>query len=474
LLEFLSMKAFQRLIQRWLQRKFWLLAVAVLGGLLLVAPAWSQTNGPRTIAAGEVLNEDVFLEGDTVVIDGTVNGNAFLAGEAITINGTVSDDVYLAGETITINGTVGGDAIAAGSRIILNGRVDEDLTIAGRTLIVDGIVGDDVRMAGQILQLGSAADVGDDVIAAGGSLATAAASVVEGNLNLAMGLADLAGTVDQNLTGGMGSAQLSGNIGGNATLFVGAMKPTIFAPMADLEPADIPVGLTLTEASRINGTLTYRSSQEADISDGARIGGEVTYRAVDPVADTAAFSGAWIWGLLQRFLALLIVGALLLWWRPGWLHSLAAKEQEKPWPSLGWGALAVVIVIVLAVAIALVTLVLTALFAFILQGLALPVLGIGTVANLALTVGFGIFAAFIPQIVISLWGGEWLLKRFGRQSSQRYLALVLGLVLFVLVTAIPILGGLINLMVILLGLGALWLWFRARDNATTTALSTEG
>jgi hypothetical protein len=34
---------------------------------------------------------------------------------------------------------------------------------------------------------------------------------------------------------------------------------------------------------------------------------------------------------------------------------------------------------------------------------------------------------------------------------------VVGVVLFIIITAIPILGGLVNLVVVLLGLGALWL-----------------
>ena len=47
-----------------------------------------------------------------------------------------------------------------------------------------------------------------------------------------------------------------------------------------------------------------------------------------------------------------------------------------------------------------------------------------------------------------------------RLAAVTVLILVAGLVLFVIVTAIPLLGWLISFIVILLGLGTLWIWGR--------------
>lgn len=452
----------QKVFRNWKQIRLWLLAL-VLPAILIALPAWSQSNEMKQIAADEILNEDVFLRGEQVVLDGTVNGNAFLAGRDIIINGSVSDDLYTAGQTITLAGEVGGDFIVAGRQIYLQGRVASDLIAAGRSIIVDGAVGDDVRMAGQLLQLGEGAQVEDDVVAAGASLAVAPGSTIGGNLNLAMGQAEIAGQIDESLYGGFGSALLSGTVGGDAQLLVGATKPPVVWPApSEIEGVDVPLGLTLTDSAQIGGNLVYRSSQEADISEAASIDGEVVYQVIPAVEDTAIFTRGWLIGMIQRFLALLIVGLLLLRLLPGWGQALVSKIKTRPFPSLGWGLLAVIIVGVLAVAISFVTLLLTVLLAAIVPGLALPVLGLGSLANLTLTLGFGIFAAFIPQVVVSWWGGDWLLEKFGSEGS-RYAALVAGLMLFALVTSIPILGGLINLVVILLGLGALWLWWKGRN-----------
>jgi hypothetical protein len=66
--------------------------------------------------------------------------------------------------------------------------------------------------------------------------------------------------------------------------------------------------------------------------------------------------------------------------------------------------------------------------------------------------------------------GAWLLKQLNRSSEvSRYWAVVLGVVLFVVVSAVPLLGGLVGLATLLLGLGALWFWLRGGVAPTTVA-----
>lgn len=445
----------------------------ILAGLIawwVGLPVGAQDAAPKIVGSDQVIEGDLYLRGETVAVDGTINGNAFISGDEVTINGTIRDDLYVSGGQIILAGDVGGDAIAAGAEVTLRGSVAEDLLVAGRRIVVAGSVGDDIRMAGQVLQLEDA-QVADDLIVAGASLQTAPNSIIGGNLNAAVGQADLAGSVQGNWVGGLGSARLSGTVDGNTNLAIGGVKPRMFWPQEQGAAVDVPAGLTLTGSSRIGGNLNYRAPQAATIDVGAQVGGDIDHQTL-PTVETPFLSQAWAWGLLQRFLALLVVGALLLWWRPGWVQTLAGQVQAKPWPSLGWGALAVVLLAVLSLAIAATTLILTVLLGFTLQGLALPVFSLGSVANLLLLVSFGVFVAFIPQVVIGFWGGHRLLQSWG--ATSRYGALILGLVLFVLVTSIPVVGAIVSGVVILLGLGALWLWLRpqrSRSPAATAAPS---
>jgi len=71
---------------------------------------------------------------------------------------------------------------------------------------------------------------------------------------------------------------------------------------------------------------------------------------------------------------------------------------------------------------------------------------------------FSIAVTYITKVVVSFLGGRLILARLKPDwADGRIWPLVVGVVLFVVITAIPILGWLVNLVVVLLGLGALWL-----------------
>lgn len=455
----------------WRNRRTRLLAL--LGAILLpvmlaIAPAWtSESNSDfMTIEPQEVVSHDLYLRGDRVMVDGTVQGNTFAAGNQVIINGTVEDDVYLAGEEIIIDGTIQGDAILAGRFITISGNIVGDINAAGQSIVINGLVEDDVRIAAEVIKLNDSAQVADDLVAAAFSLETGAGSTVGGNLSLATGQALLEGTVAQNVVGGAGSLLLRGIVGEDMVVTVG--NGTLFRPPFIPEPAveipDVPVGLTLTNAAQVGGDLNYRAPEEATLSDGAQVLGEVEYselatqdvtvvvRPIDVILNT-----------LQRFLTLALVGWLLLRFLPDWTQNLTAILKAKPWASLGWGVVMLVLVGVVAIAILIAVALLVLLLAFTLQGLILPVLGIGTLANLSLLISFGIFVSYVPQVVLSYVGGRWLMQKLRpRQTGNDLTALLLGLAIFVILTTIPVVGGILTLAAVLLGLGALGLWGKPR------------
>jgi hypothetical protein len=71
---------------------------------------------------------------------------------------------------------------------------------------------------------------------------------------------------------------------------------------------------------------------------------------------------------------------------------------------------------------------------------------------------FSIAVAYITKVVVSFLGGRLILARLKPDWAEgRIWPLVVGVVLFVVITAIPVLGWLVNRVVELLGLGALCL-----------------
>ena len=122
-------------------------ALIALTGLALptAALAASYRSGDTVIAKGQTLNDDLYVSGGTLTVDGTVDG-----------------DIVAAGGTIIINGTVKGDVMAAGGSIELRGKVGDDVRMAGGQLSVYGSVGDDVMAAGSSIDLKPGSSVGGD------------------------------------------------------------------------------------------------------------------------------------------------------------------------------------------------------------------------------------------------------------------------------------------------------------------------
>ena len=99
------------------------------------------------ISGNEVIEGDLFIAGETVVMEGTVNG-----------------DLIVAGRTIMVNGIVNGSIIAAAETISINGETTRAVRIAGNNLIVNGKIGRYLLLAGRDFKMDSDAEVGGDVI----------------------------------------------------------------------------------------------------------------------------------------------------------------------------------------------------------------------------------------------------------------------------------------------------------------------
>jgi cytoskeletal protein CcmA (bactofilin family) len=371
----------------------------------------------------------------------------------------INDDLYLWANTITIDGIVKGDAIVSAKQIIINGTVEGNLIAIAHVVTVNGTVNDDIRMAGQVLVLGESARIKDDVMAAGYSLESKVGSSVGGNLNYFGGQALLAGTVQQNVKGAMAALQIAGQVKGKMDVAVGNHELSIppFIPNAPVIPK-VAAGLTLAKTARVGGELRYHAANPAKIEPGAVISGRVVQEGIVADAAQPVKTGHGILFHIQRFLALLLVGWLLFRFVPTWAQTLAATVQAKPLPALGWGIVSVAAFITAAIALSILTVLLLVISGLLLPSLALPMFGIGWLVLSALFLGFGIVAGFLPPIMVSFLGGRWLMAKFRtEQSSSNLMMLTVGLVGFVLVTAIPG-GDLLGAIATFLGLGALWLW----------------
>jgi hypothetical protein len=157
---------------------------------------------------------------------------------------------------------------------------------------------------------------------------------------------------------------------------------------------------------------------------------------------------------------------------PIFLNAVSGQIQAQTWPSLGWGAIAwaafffaLLLIVIVMIAGGIIFGVLT------LGGISGTIIWLGILSLFALIVLFVLATAYVSKIVVGAALGKWILgKTNPALAAHKFWPMILGVTLIAIVIALfrfPLVplgffGWLINFVVVLFGLGALWLWGRER------------
>jgi len=296
--------------------------------------------------------------------------------------------------------------------------VDEGETVDG----IDGV-------AGAIVVRGT---VDGDVSGAAGSIRVAEGGRVGGDVRAAAGTLSIDGTVGGNVEAGVGSFELTdtGRIGGS--LDVGGGSVSVDGAVG----GDVRAGadsIAIGPNADVGGEFRYDAETFTQSPDASVAGGVVEdtgLRGDVGVTVGPDFVPTWV-GTAYGVVANLALGAVLLLAFPRFSREVADR--------VGGDALTSGVV---GGAVLIGTPVLLVLVALTLVGIPLALVGIGAYV-VALWVGsvYGRYAL-----------GSWVLGRLDR--SNRWVALLLGVLAVAAIGFIPWLGGLVDLLVLLLGLGA--------------------
>jgi hypothetical protein len=118
-----------------------------------------------TLASDETVNEDLYVIGEEVIIDGIVDGDVIAFGDVIRVNGTISGDTYLMGSKVDIHANIYGNTFVFANNTTVEGLITENTYIASTFLnysadtqndmfafflegTLKGSVGDDLRTVG--------------------------------------------------------------------------------------------------------------------------------------------------------------------------------------------------------------------------------------------------------------------------------------------------------------------------------------
>lgn len=425
------------------------LALFTLMTITIVSPAYAfdgRRGDKIVIQAGDTVNDDLYVSVNEFVLDGTVNGDVVVFAQTVTINGTVNGDLMTGAQTVVINGAVTGA----------------------------------IRMAGSVLFVGEKAKIGGDILGAGYSIEVRKGSTIGRDAIFAAGQILLSANVTRNMTAATSALEIDGNIGGNVTADVGEAgqsrngpPPTMFMSHVTVPLPVVRDGLTIDPSSHIAGDMVYTQRTDLSFPDGV-VAGKIT--RTQPTMDkntltTQNTAGlkvvTWGFNLMRSLFTFILLGLLLAWLLPSFINGLSDKLQAKPWPSLWWGIVTCAGFLFSLLIIVFVTVLGAILFGILtLGGLSAAIIGLGVLAFFATILAFLLAVTLMAKIVFGMTLGNWILVRLNSPLvKNKYWTIVIGIVITVTTIAIltfPLipgfLGGFLNFLIVLFGLGAIWLW----------------
>ncbi len=331
-----------------------------------------------------------------------------------------------------------GDVFASGGAVVTTGRVGGDAHVAGFDLDLEADVASDLYAAGAAVTL--RASVGGDLSMMGFSLRTADRATITGNARMLGSTITIDGPVGGALAATGGEITLNAAVAGDALLQAGTLS---FGPEA-----------------RIAGTLTYSAPDPVTIPAEVIPAARVVYHKSPPLMDRFEhmrdWGGGWSDGwagrdmptlpstlaLVSTFLVtlgfLVLLGGALLALAPQRCEALRLAGTRRPALMVLLGVLGLSMLMGL-VPVAVMTVI------------GLPFVPIVGLAILVVwTLGY-VFGAYVVAMRLYLALGP----REDPGLGLRIVLLGVAVLVFSLLNFVPVLGWMVNFLLVLFGIGTL-------------------
>lgn len=377
-----------------------------------------------------------------------------LYGNSVPIGTVVESDVFLSGSSVVIDGNVRGDVFAVGNTIVINGIVEGSLFSAGENVIINGSVRDSIYNASISQEFLAGSRVERSVYHVGARLRTDKESVIERDLRAISLGAELSGEVEREVLVIVGPGEII-----RAVMDI-VNRSSGLPELGQLPGLDIaaPVGPLPIRV------LTSSAAPGATASGVLPGNAMVPAQQEEPVEAESSPGLAWLLQFVRELASFLIVGLLVSWLLPRQLSEWTSTARARPWRCMAQGlvvyAMGIFGLVILAVLVTAV-------------GLGLGFLTLGDLAALTWAIGYSglgfaltlfmLTVMYVSKIVVAVLVGWLILGRFvPRAADSRIWPLLLGLVIYVLLSTIPFLGWALGLVVSFMGLGAIWRAYSTR------------
>lgn len=329
------------------------------------------------------------------------DGNIYANCQEMTINGTVRGDIVSVCKNITINGVIMGDVISVSQNLTINGEVEGNVRSLAQTIIINGIVGHNFNAIATNITFGQNSSINWDAL------------ILSTNLKVQ-------GVISGNLNGFSSNAFVSGKIGRNINLHLSGSD--------NLNPSP----LVIDKNAVINGSLTYYSSSNAAIESPSSVTGQINHQQTEKTINYSVIA----WGVVYKLLSALLVGSLIFSFKKAAWQKTIIKMNSKYWSTIltGFGVLVLGLPIIFLCALTV----------------------IGWPLALIMLV-FWMTALYFSLLIASFSLGEIIRKNFIKRTVSPILILGLGLLIILLLGTIHYFGIMLEIVMIIWGLGGITL-----------------
>ena len=366
-------------------------AALSLAAMMLIAVVPGRAVEIRK-ALSEDENRHVFIAADETIDDSLV-----VFADSVDVRGTITGDLIAFARRINVPGSVHGNIITFGQNVDIPGKVDGDIFGFAQSIRTNGEVGKNLWAFAQDITIEPEAKLGQN------------ATMFATNINVD-------GHVGQDVTAFGAIHDISGSIGRNV----------------NIRGQQISVQNTST----IGGDLNARVNLEkrVQIHPDASIQGETNVELVKKEEGISKYMKiGFYFRQLLRIVGAFLMGLLLFWLLPGLKHA-PLSSVRRLLASGGIGFLAAV-----ATPIAVIIIAITVI--------GLPIA--------LVTLAFWLLALYLSKIVIGRYIGSTLLGNGKNTMGSTALSLLIGITIIVVAINLPYIGGILNFLLILIGLGAL-------------------
>ena len=331
----------------------------------------------------------------SVAANETIDDTLVVFADSVRINGTITGDLIAFARDVDIQGTVQGNVIGFEQRIEVSGNVGGDIFAFGQSIRTDGQTGQNLWAFGQTVTVGKNARLNHN------ATIFAANSYINGDIS-------------RDAMVRSGTLDVGGGIG----------RDLSYAGSTILMHAPSVIGRNLDSMTK--------SAQEVKIDPGVTIGGKknLEFFKTQP-SEYRTFSFYTKQAL--RVGAAFFMGLLLCWIMPG-MRRISLATGRALLTAGGIGFLAAVAAPIAAII------------------LAITLIGIPVALLLVVLWVLGLYLA---KIVVAKCIGSAILGARSNGLSSTLLPLLLGLVIVIIAVNLPYIGGVLNFLLMMTGLGAL-------------------